>query len=304
MTTQRTTSKLARLFFGLALLLGLTSFIPQIASAQEVGPTDTGSIALNPSIERLALKAGTSQTSKLTVINDGSSPYTFVVYSRPFSVKDEEYTPQFEATTKYTDIYQWISFETTSYKLNPGQRIEVPYTVHTPANAAPGGHYAVIFAETQPDSTQAESVQRKKRVGAILQASVEGEVTSSGRILDMTADFWQSTPPLRVSSKVENTGNIDFYAKVDTEIKDLFGTVKGKDSREYIVYPGTVRKIDVDWDKAAWFGVYSVSQTVKVLDETQSLSRYVLIMPRWLILLFGALLIAGIGYVVLRHKRR
>jgi hypothetical protein len=262
------------------------------------------SVAISPGMQHIDAKAGETTTGKFTVINDGATPYKFIVYSRPYSVTNENYDAQFEKTSKNTDLYQWVKFSQVSYHLNPGERVEISYDLHVPAAAAPGGHYGVIFAETQPDEGQEASVLRKKRVGTIILATVDGAVKREGKLVSSAAPFWQTSPPLTASNRVENAGNTDFQANVLTKVTDLFGGIKYSEQKNYVVYPGTIRNITFQWKDAPWFGLFKVNQTVTVLDTPTNTSHFVLMAPRWLALVVLILVIVGAGYGLLQRKRR
>jgi hypothetical protein len=288
--------------FVLWLTLGLATMTS--ALALPVSAADTDSVAVSPGMQRIEAKAGATEAGKFTVINDGATPYNFIIYSRPYSVTNESYDPQFEKTSKNTDLYQWVKFAEVSYHLAPGERVEIQYELQVPASAAPGGHYGVIFAETQPESGQEASVLRKKRVGSIVLVNVDGRVSREGKMLNSAAAFWQTSPPLTTSNRVENSGNTDFQANVLTKVTDLFGSVKYSEQKDYVVYPGTIRNIMFSWTNAPWFGLFKVNQTVTVLDTPTNTSHFVLLAPRWLALVVIILLIIGAGYGLLQRKHR
>jgi hypothetical protein len=257
---------------------------------------------LSPSSQRITIKAGQVQTGKLTVVNDGTIDETFIVYSRPYSVKNEQYDPDFDHASANTDIYQWVQFDTTTYTVAAGESLEVPYRIQVPTSAAPGGHYGVIFVETQPSATSTDSVMRKKRVGDIIQATVEGTAMQKGQVLSTNAAFWQTTPPLTVTSRVQNSGNTDFQANTVLTVKDLFGTVKYQLSKDYTVYPGTTREIVLSWDRAPWFGLFRAEQSITTLGQTSHDSHIILIAPRWLPAVLLLIVLASFTYGLIRRR--
>jgi len=273
------------------------------AYAQEP-PTDTASISLTPVIKKSEIKAGNTNSDKIVVINDGTTAYTFTVYSRPFSVKNEQYNLQFETATANSDLYQWITFSKTSYTLKPGERVDVPYTIHVPATAAPGGHYGIIFAETVAEPGSTDSVLRKKRIGSIITTNVDGDIIQKGDLIESIANFWQSIPPLTVSNRIQNTGNTDFSATILTSVKDIFGGEKYRESKDYIVYPGTVRNAAFTWNQSPWFGFFKINQTVTILDKSTDTTHYALVAPRWFIIVLILAIVTSAGYTLLRRKRR
>jgi hypothetical protein len=281
----------------------LIVWVPTTHAVDGASPA-TDSVAMSPAMQQFDAKAGTTVTGKFTVINDGQTAFKFIVYGRPYSVTNEQYEPQFEKTTATTDLYQWVKFDKVSYSLAAGERLDIPYEMAVPATASPGGHYGVIFAETQPDAVTSSSVLRKKRVGSIVSVNVDGSVLRKGTFLSSSALFWQPTPPLSASNRVENTGNTDFPATVATNVEDLFGSVKYSERKEYVVYPSTIRNITFNWDKSPWFGLFKAKQTVTVLNKSTTTSHYILMAPRWLALVLIIVIAMGAWYGLLRYKRR
>lgn len=291
---------------GVWLGLLTAALFATLLMSQSVSAADTperDGIALSPVSQRFDVKAGGAADNKITVINDGTTEINFLVYSRPYSLQNEQYDPNFERVSPNTDVYQWIRFAETSFTLAAGERLDVPYTMQVPAAAAPGGHYGVIFVETQPAADAGDSVVRKKRVGSLILASVDGKQVHKGQLVSTDVNFWQTTPPLVASSRVQNEGNIDFQATVLLSVSDVFGSVKYRGTQDYTVYPGTIRLIASNWTDAPWFGLYKAKQTVTVLGKTTEETRYILMAPRWLPVTVLVVIMIGVGYELLRRKR-
>jgi hypothetical protein len=283
----------------LAALLGFVGTLPALAADDET----TERITLSPVSKRYTLDAGKVQTDKVTVINDGQAAYDFIVYARPYSVQNEQYEPDFVTAAPKADAYQWIQFNKTTWHLEPGQRVDIDYTVRVPAKAASGGHYGVIFAETQPAAGTGDSVVRKKRVGTIIYANVNGQVSLSGDVLKMNIPFWQTEPPLMTSLSLHNTGNTDFEAQTTLTVKDLFGQTKFKTSRTSVVLPETTRLLPINWDNAPWFGLFKAELHTSFLDKNASTSQFVLLMPKWLPVILLVVIIGGVYAALRRHRR-
>lgn len=294
----------------IGLLVGLSSllFVPvSIASAAEQSqPNDAESILLSPTSKRYTLKSGTERKDSFKVVNDGRTAFDFVTYSRPYSVSGEEYTADFVTSSQNADAYKWIQFDQPSYSVQPGKSVDVAYTIRVPANATPGGHYGVLFAETLPSSqSNGTGVKTKKRVGSILYVTVDGDVTRSGKILSTEVPFLQFKAPLQSSQRISNTGNTDFEVKSVITVSDVFGGVKHKSERNLAVLPDSIRKITLDWQNPTWLGLYKIQLDTSFLDTKASSSHYVLIVPVWVYLLLGVLIAARVAYAVnARRKKR
>lgn len=288
------------------LLLAGSSQAVFAADTEQPAPTPDESITLSPVSTRFAIDAGQQRTGEMTIVNDGRTDYDFIVYARPYWVANESYDPVFTKSSKQSDAYQWVRLPQTKFHAKAGGTVKVPYTIDVPGTAAPGGHYGVIFAETQPATTseQGNSVERKKRVGMILYASVNGQTINKGEPLGNQAQFWQIQPPMKATAKVRNDGNVDFVDKVTFAVKDMFGNPKYVVVKEYPVLPQTSRTIALEWPESPWFGLFKVEIQQKFLDKELTTSHYVLMMPRLLPVLLLVLLLIGGGYALLRRKKR
>lgn len=300
--------KRAALVTQLSLIGGLAAFflLPSNVSALE-SPTSaqTESILISPASKKYELKAGEAREDKLRIVNDGQVAYDFTLYARPYSVNDESYVPDFTAEAQNADAYKWVRFDATSFRLEPGAFIEVPYTMRVPANATPGGHYGVIFAETQPGADQGgQSVVRKKRVGSIIYATVDGNVNLNGKALGITIPFFQTKTPLQISERVRNGGNTDFLVKTNVVVSDIFGGVKYRGVREANVLPSTTRKIVSNWQDPSWIGLYRVTYGSEFLDTKQSSVHYVLFVPVWVYLVLAILILGRVAYAVVQRKKK
>jgi len=177
--------------------------------------------------------------------------------------------------------------------------------MNVPKTAKPGGHYGVVFVETQPKrDDQGTSVRRNKRVGSIIYATVKGDFTKKGSIADVATKFWQVAPPLVSTARVTNDGTTDFSDIAKLTVFDIFGRKKYEAERPYPVLPQTTRKISLEWPSANWFGVYKVNIQHSFLDTKEDRTSYVLLMPRYVPFIIVAVVVSGLAYALLRRKRR
>lgn len=285
------------LLLAMAVLLVFTPV--EIVQAAE--PVE--SITLSPTSKTYKVDPGQTFEDTLTVVNDGDTAYDFTVYAAPYSVNNSAYEPNFTSTVANADAYTWVQFKQVAWHAEAHETIKIPYTVYVNKKASPGGHYGVLFAETQPASGSegAATLGRKKRVGAILYATVSGDVKLSGNVASTRINWFQTKAPLTGTSSVTNTGNSDFVATVTYQVADVFGSVKYSSKGDYVVLPTTTRDITVGWADAPWFGLYRVHVTTAFLDQTKVTESYVLMMPIWLLALVGVTVLAGGVYAFRRH---
>jgi len=287
----------------LLLLLAGLAFTTHAHAVEVDDNSPREQITLSPVSKSHAIKSGESLKDSFKVINSGDTAFSFSVYARPFSVSGEQYEQDFVSLTERSNAYRWVQFEKTKWDIKPGDTVTVNYTLRVPEGATPGGHYGVMFAETQPkDSDDNSSVVRNKRVGSVLKVRVEGDVVEQGKQLSFDVPFLQNRPPLTSNERIENTGNVDFDVTQVMPVKDIFGRTKYADKKTQTVYPDTTRALEFNWQEVNWFGLYKVEMNSEFLDQSQSSSSYVLIAPVWL-LVVAVLAVIGGGYAFFRHNR-
>lgn len=290
-----------QIFMIVAMMLGLAIAFSMSAAAVD-GSEPVERITLTPSSTTLKLGAGDDHRGMMQVRNDGDVAYGFSVYARPYGVQNEAYDPDFTNQAENAGVYKWVQFDQTQHQIKPGETVTVSYTIRVPADAAPGGHYGVLFAETNERGLESTGVARKKRVGNLLYITVNGEYKTSGAFKEFILPFWQTQPPVVSSARIENSGNADFRAKVSTTAKDLFGRTKYSYTGDPIVLPATTRLVEMEWENAPNFGIFKVQQSVEFLDQKQQNDGYVLVAPRWAPVLLIILVAIGAAYAVLRHR--
>lgn len=302
-----------RIIIGAAIVLAISTLLPlgaaRTAQAQEATDTSAESITLSPVSRKYKLNAGQTINDSLTIINDGKTAYDFIVYSRPYSMPKGETAydaPDFTSTPANADAYSWVRFKQSKFHLDAGASTTVSYSINVPPMATPGGHYGVIFAETQPTDEQVSgnAVVRKKRVGSIIYATVNGAYKTAGEIIGSDIPFWQLQPPLHASASAKNVGNVDFTDVTTYVIKDMLGNVKYSEKKEFVILPDTTRKMEFNWKEASWFGLYKVELMQDALGETTTDTGYVLILPRYIPVLVIVLALAGGIYAVVRRKKK
>jgi hypothetical protein len=288
------------LAMGLLLLVGV--LFPSSSAAVD-GGSNVGEerITLSPAVLQPEFLNGQKGTGVLTVLNDGDKEYTFLVYARPFSVDGEEYGADYTEVNERTEAYQWVKFAESQFTLKPGEKVEVAYTVQVPDNAQVGGHYAVIFAETQPSASSA-NVVIKKRIGSVFYMNVGTDPIREGSVASWEANFRQKSAPLQSTLRLRNTGNTHYQADIKAQYSTLLGRKKLEVNQQTLILPGTTRKIGLNWDSPPSFGIFKVSGSVSYLGKTETLNtKYIILVPTAALVIFVISLILVIG-IMFRKK--
>ena len=292
--------RLLQLITAVCLLFSLAS--PALQAQSRAANQER--ITLSPAVSRPTLSAGQTARGKIIIINDGTTDYKFLLYARPFSVKGEQYDPNYTEVNKRTEAYQWLQLDRTQFDLAAGERIEVGYTLKVPKDAAGGGHYAVLFAETQPPQDGA-NVARKKRVGSLLYMSVAGDVINNGSLASWQTPFFQPKRPVNATARIKNDGNVHFQADLSVRFSNIFNKKQFELNQELLILPGTTRRVVVSWERAPYFGLFKASGSVKYLNKIEQLpTKYVLLLPYPIIIFLLALVAAVVTRKFIRRNKQ
>lgn len=268
-----------------------------VVLAPTVGAVDpVESMTLSPTEKRHTVKQGEVVRDSFVIFNDGQTAYNFTVYAAPYSVSGENYESDFVRDTKLSDAYKWVQFEKTTWRVEPRQKVTVPYTLTVNSGVPSGGHYGVIFAEQQPTNAtefDGNRIDRKKRLGMLLYVNVGGVNDIRPEVKSTRIDFYQPVAPMTATVRIASLGSTDFTATVRFVVMDVLGNVKYQKTNEYTVLPETTRAIEMDWRDSPWFGLYKVHTETVAAGKMVAGDGYVLVAPRWL--LFIALLAVLVG---------
>ena len=294
----------------------------------ETGASTTAatSISLAPVSKILQISSNSVYEDKMKVNNDGDLPMRIEVYAAPYSYvyseSEDSYKLGFNSDTNYTQMARWITFKTTggdwvtksTYDIAPKKSVDVNYRITTPESIPSGGQYAVIFAHTLSSSTNASGIRTEASPGMVVYGrSSEGETIVKPIISDLKIEFTESKETskksvFRASAKVKNEGNVDFNAIGTMKIDNLFGGTiyeTPQTAGRLSVIPEAELVVSDEWTEPPFFGVYRVTWTVKVGDETETIEKIVFVNFAWFLILSIILLtIIVVGCIIRVRKRK
>lgn len=267
-------------------------------------------LQVSPTKQKISLTPGSKYTGTFKVHNAGAAPFSYTVSATPYSVTSDNYDPDYNNATTYSQMANWITFDKKTEKgtLQPGEIVDVEYRVDVPEDVPAGGQYAALMAQTEAGNDENATIGVVHRVGMILYAAVPGETHISGEIIKNTVNSFYFDPPITVSGLVKNTGNVEQTATITTNIWPLFQkeTVFSNADKPVTidVIPETSRFNSISWDGAPSLGIFYVEQTIEFAGETSSVKKLVLICPLWLLFVIFALLFFTIFWLVSRSRDR
>src|ERR1700729_2913133 len=131
--------------------------LPVVAHA--AGGVTSQTVTMSPASTQISVAPGGTVKNSFDVINEGSAVYEVSTSVTPYHVEGVDYDPRFTQLPGTTDASKWVHIIQPSTQQMPAkQLIPYDYTVTVPPGTAPGGYYAVIFAETTPSGPVSNGV--------------------------------------------------------------------------------------------------------------------------------------------------
>lgn len=289
--------------------------------------TPATSISISPVSKILQLKPSSVYEDKFTISNNGSGEMKFEVYAAPYaytySETDDAYQLGFSKETTYTQLTRWITFRQTdgayvekaTFTAAPGSNVEVAYKISTPESIPAGGQYAVLFAHTLSDETTSSGIKTEASPGLVVYGRAEGETISaseiSGSVISNSLKLDNEEKSLiNGSSKVKNTGNVDFMASGTLRVTGIFGQVyyetPGNSTRARVsIIPEVELSVGDRWDETPFFGIFNVEWTVRGGGTaTETISQLVIIMPPVILISILLLLTIIVVWIIIMVRKR
>jgi hypothetical protein len=221
------------------------------------------SVSITPPLIQLTIGPGESWSSALKVINNNAYDQTYYATVVDFAAQGEDGTGTFIPLVSSTDsipssysLASWTTLEKGPIVIPAGRSGEVPFTVHVPDLAEPGGHYAAILVGTDPGGAQLNgpTMRVSSYVSSLVLVRIRGEATESGRIREFsTLKSIAPTANADFVLRFENTGNTHLRPQGDITIYNMWGKKRGELSVNQDegnfgnVLPQSTRKFSFTW---------------------------------------------------------
>ncbi|MBR3257261.1 hypothetical protein IKG02_03175 [Candidatus Saccharibacteria bacterium] len=286
-----------------------------------VGTTSTfakGAVMkISPVATQVYIEEGNKQNYQFTVENAGDEDFSFKLYTAPYSVTNEDYDADFSQETNYNQIMRWITFQDDSgsfvtnpvFKVKAGEKRTIIYRVSVPDSIPEGGQYCTIFAESvKEDGEESKGasigIESHSRVSLIVLGHGDGTTENVAEITDFGLTGFFTTKDIEAHVKVKNNGNTDFIAIYSLAVNSIFGTPLYSMSDNFVVLPQTERKYTTNWAETPLFGIYKANFSVTAMDQKQEVSRFILIMPAFMIVILLLLLTSIIVWSIMIFRKR
>ena len=317
----------------LGLLVSPNLAFAEESSEDEIDMSAATSISITPVSKVLTLEPNTTYEDSFKVTNNGSSNMTFEVYATPYSfttsADSDSYSLNFSSQTNFSQISRWITFqdsvgnwvESAKFVAGGGEVLVITYRITTPESLPNGGQYAVIFAHTISEATSGSGIRTEASPGIVVYGrSSTGETIRSAEISSLEIYKKSTTSKtdnsvadrIGATARVKNTGNVDFAATGTLKVQNLFGgtayettgaagtvSILPSDDEE-----GTIMTVSDEWEETPEIGFFNVTWTVVAADQTSEISKFIAILPIWVIIIALMLLTALVVWIIILVRKR
>src|SRR5882757_6731006 len=122
-------------------LLGVWLALLTVFFAHSTASAANMVLTITPTTVQTTINPGATTNGSFQVINDGQDSYSVHVYAAPYSVKSEQYTPDFQPVPGKPIASDWLRFSVSQGQVQPKQSLTVQYSLTVPKDVQPGGYY-------------------------------------------------------------------------------------------------------------------------------------------------------------------
>jgi hypothetical protein len=256
--------------------------------------------------------------AKLEYTVDPGSVVNGELYLKNEQAEEQTYYPSYEAFTEQNGVKvfiksdsllaSWIDTE-ESVTLKPGEDRKFPFTMTIPADAPPGGHFAIIWWSTNPPNTSGDQqVSIQTRAGILVYVNVRGNATESAKISAFNTANNKTllgSAQQNFTLQITNDGNTYIKPEGTITISSLFGRVRDTlpiNQKGLQILPKSYRTFeDSAWQGAGfYFGPYKVSANVLYGEGSakQATESFWLWIIPWKPLVIGIVIIILLGMFI------
>lgn len=245
------------------LLLVLVSNFYLLAVHANAQSASEGLSAIPPRLE-VTVNADGVSTQTIKVRNESERDKNISISISDFVVNDDIGTPTIISAASSEDnrwaASSWIQVTPSSFLLKAGETKSLVLTVMPPANALPGGHYAMVIHSPDAsvsllDSTGA-SIQTK--VGTLVYVTIPGDITQNASITNFSAPKFSEFGPINFNTTIKNLSDIHIKPVGNITVTNMIGMksyVKFNDKNTNI-FPGKSRDFENQLKNKFLFGRY------------------------------------------------
>lgn len=303
------------LVFGIVLSALPTNYVH--AANQDAGQA----LEIAPPLLNLTADPGQLVTTKIILRDVSTSKLVVRNQINDFVANGEDGTPRLLLEDSTEDnpysLKSWIQ-PLPEFTLNPKQINELPVKIKVPANATPGGYYAVVRFTASAPEVEGSGVSLSASLGTLILMRINGDAKESMKVESFKTTkngkdvgLFESQP-ITFTARVKNEGSTHEQPTGSIVVSDMFGNkIAGVNVNltRGNVLPGSIRKFEQSLDKAVigdrfLFGRYTADMKLTYGTKGQTVTEST---SFWVIpyrLVGFVILLIVIAFVVIRIALR
>lgn len=209
----------------------------------------------------LHAKPGELVQTSVQIKNSSETVQTIRTSIDDFTVIDDagQPVPVVPGTPSKWKMADWITLTPDTQTLSTGQVGEITLSIQVPADALPGGRYAMVMsAPVAKDNTAGSGTGISQQVGTLLYFVVDGQINEEAYIRDVQIKKWFEFGPVPFSFVMDNRSDIHITPQIQVTITNMLG----QQSDEFLIeskniFPGSERLFEEVWQRRFGLGKYS-----------------------------------------------
>lgn len=281
-----------------SLSLFFVSMLLQKIQAQKDAP----GILVHPSNISMTLLPGKASSGIITLENTTNEPLHIGVVIKNFTAQGEEGAVSLTNEDTSYSLAKWIHVTPMTAIISEHGSQKFSYTVISPLDAEPGGHFgSVIFGTIPSPNVQQTGAAISQQVASLFLGTIPGEVQERATIDSFTPDknFYENGP-VQLSIRVKNSGQIHIIPEGEIVVVDMFGHKTYLPFQGRTVLPNAIRKMTVPYKQQFLLGKYTAHLIAGYGTKNQQLNAS----TEFYAFPVKDGLIAGVGVVVLFLLRK
>ncbi len=259
---------------------------------------------------KLKAKPGEKIQTIIRVRNNSDETITINSTIEDFIIDENGETPipvNDEVSGRWS-LAAWTTISPQEQTIAPGKTTNVNVVIDVPADALPGGHYAMVIHQPKPAGQSESGAQSAigQRVGTLVYFLVDGPINEQAFIRDFVIPGFTEYGPVPFSFLVENVSDIHIRPQIGIEIYNLFGQkVQNIPVETKNIFPFVPRKFEGSWNRVWGIGPY----TAKVIMSYGSQGQVVIVKKMfWLlpikIVIAGLLIIMALTAITIMVRKQ
>jgi hypothetical protein len=282
--------KVTILLGAFVLLAGITASF--VIHAQQAN----NGLSVHPSSFNLSAGAGQSTTNTVTLDNLTSETVTIQAELRNFTAKGEQGGVALTQDDTTYSLAKWITVTPNNVTLAPHTSQKFTFTITTPYNAEPGGHFgSIVFATVPPPASKGVGAVLSEQIASLILLEIPGNVKEQADVVSFDTDkpFYEFGP-VNFTTRVRNDGDVHIQPSGAILVKGMFGQEFNVPIQQLNVLPNAIRIIPATLNKHFLIGKYDATLVSVYGTKNEQLSgttEFYAFPIRYGLILLGILLI-------------